>query len=87
MGFFELQGLLASIVYPLGNGLQGVGIILVARYVYAFFFHDDFDPSEQVVKHARLGFILLAGGFCLVNLFSLFSSLMVLYGRLLGGEW
>ena len=86
MGTIELTGLLSSIVYPLGNGAQGVGIILIARYVYAFFFADEFDPSEQVLKHAKAGFMLLVMGFCLVHVFSLFSSLMVLYGRFLGGE-
>ena len=83
----ELTLVLASIFYPLGNGLQAVGAVLVARYVYAFLFHDDFDPSERVVKHARVGFILLVAGFCLVHVFSLFSTLITLEGRLFGGDW
>ena len=87
MGTIEFTGWLASIAYPLGNGAQGVGMVLVARYVYAFLFRDEFDPSEQVVRHAKAGFMLLVAGFCLVHLFSLFSSLAVLYGRFVGGEW
>ena len=64
-----------------------MGIILIARYVHAFFFADEFDPSEQVVKPAKAGFILLVAGFCLVNLFSLSASLLALHGRFLGDGW
>ncbi len=76
MDVYAYQAVLASIVYPLGHGLQAVGIILVARYVYAFLFHDEFEPIEQVVKHAKLGFVSLVSGFCLVHLFSMLSSFM-----------
>ena len=87
MGTIEFTGLIASIVYPLVNGLQGVGTILVARYVYAFFVTDKFDPSKHVVMHAKAGLIILVMGFCLVYMFSLFSGLMVLYGRFFGDGW
>ncbi len=84
---FEYISLVSSFAYALGNGAQGVGIILVARYVYGFFFTDEFDPGERTIKHAKVGFMLLVVGFCLVSMFSLLSYLPVLERRLLGGGW
>ena len=78
---YSYQTLLVNVAFALGNVAQAFGILLVARYVYAFFFHDEFDPSDQVVAHAKLGFALLVLGFCLVNLFAALSLVVHLLRR------
>ena len=75
---------LINATFAFGNGLQAVGPILLAPYVYTFFFSDDFDPSEKVVARAKVGFLLLVAGYCLVNLVASFS-LYRLFDRIISG--
>ena len=39
-----------------------VGLLLMARYVYSFFFGDE-DVSDRVVTQAKVGFIVFLAGY------------------------
>ena len=82
MDIYQWWSMLVNFGYSVGNGLQLVGAILVARYVYGFLFTDEFEPSEKVVKYAKLGFVLLVVGYCLNNLFSASTLLGWVVNRL-----
>ena len=82
MDSYAAASLFFQLANTLGNTCVGVGVLLLAPYVYNLLFGEK-PPSKVTVTRAQIGFFLFVAGFGAIHVFRLVSSLLSLESRFL----